>query len=210
MILLIASSNKPIGFCCQILTILLIALTTSCYESQPTSDSSPKPNPNQSPDTLVESSDSSFSPSTYGIGEVIAIKRENLDVQFTVNEMREHQGKGVIKPNQGQKWILVDITLANQGAKPKTFSIVSFELKDSKNQQYEIALLAGALDDVNNPTGEINPGEKLQGEVVFEVPEMAQGLKLVFHPNFSDCSMSTTEPKSSAKADCEPIVVQLN
>jgi len=149
------------------------------------------------------------SPSTYGVGEVIAIKNDNLDVQFTVNDMREHQGKGVLKPNQGHKWILVDTTIANKGEEVKTFSVISFELMDTENNQYEVSLLAGALDDVNSPTGAIKPGEKLQGELVFEVPETAQELKLVFHPNLSDCPVSTTEPKTSVKADCESIMVEL-
>lgn len=193
-----------------IFTLTLLTLATGCDDSQSTQKiaestgaSSPSSSPDQSQDTAVEFSNKSRSQSSYGVGEVIVIKNQNLDVQFKVNSIREHPGKGVIKPNQGQKWILVDTTIANQGKEAKTFSLVSFELMDSENkQQYEVALLAGALDDVNSPTGEIKPGEELQGELVFEVPQKAQGLKLIFNPNLSGCPVSE-------KVDCKLIVVQL-
>ena len=192
-----------------IFTLTLLALATGCDDSQSTQKiaestgaSSPSASPDQSQDTAVEFSNKSRSQSSYGVGEVIGIKNQNLNLQFKVNGIREHPGKGVIKPNQGQKWILVDTTIANQGKEAKTFSLVSFELMDSENKQYEVALLAGALDDVNSPTGEIKPGEELQGELVFEVPQKAQGLKLIFNPNLSGCPVSE-------KVDCESIVVKL-
>ncbi len=147
---------------------------------------------------------------THRLGEVVSIKDKNLDVQFAVNGTRVHPGKRVLKPNQGNKWILVDTTIVNKGQKPKTISVVSFQLLDSANKPYEVALLAGALEDVKSPTGEIRPGDEQRGEVAFEVPEKAKGLKLVFNPNSSECNAGDSKPQASESVKCQGIVVKLD
>jgi hypothetical protein len=86
---------------------------------------------------------------------------------------------------------------------------VSFELRDSKNNQYEVALLAAALEDVKSPTGQIKSGEKRQGEVAFEVPERARGLKLLFQPNRSACEAVASKPKGAETLNCEPVAIEL-
>ncbi len=196
---------------------MLLTLMVGCSSPKPTQQ------PTQSKDTSSQTlrdyssqntttSKPSVQPpskSTYKVGEAILIKDRNFDVQFTVDGTREHQGKKVLKPNKGNKWILVDTTIVNKGQKPETISVASFQLIDSANKSYEVALLAEALDDVKSPTGELNPGDKRRGEVAFEVPEKAQGLKLVFKPNSSECMAPDTKPKASEAYKCEPIIVSL-
>ncbi len=147
---------------------------------------------------------------TYKIGEIVSITDKNLNLQFTVNGTREHSGKGVIKPNQGHKWILVNTTIANKGQESKKFSVISFAMMDGQNNTYDVALLAGALEDVESPTGDISPGEKRQGEVAFEVPENAKELKFLFKPNSSICDSSANEPKALVGINCQPILVKLD
>lgn len=147
---------------------------------------------------------------TYGIGKPISVKDKNLNLEFTVNSIREHQGKGVIKPNQGQKWILVNTKILNKGQKPQIISVVSFGLIDGKNHQYEVALLAGALDDVESATGQINPGKEIQGEVAFEVPKKAKKLKLIFKPNSINCEVPASKENISKDLNCKPIVVKVD
>jgi hypothetical protein len=197
-------------------TIALLALMAGCFPTQPsqetsqsTSTSSPSPSNNSSPETPLKPSVPLLPKFTYGIKQVVPITDKNLNLQFTVNGIREHKGKGVIKPNQGNKWIAIDTTTVNKGHKPKTLSVASFELIDSENNPYEVALLAGALDDIKSPTGQIDPGDERRGEVAFEVPEKAKGLKLLFKPH-SDCKASASKRKASAKLQCEPIVVKLD
>lgn len=143
---------------------------------------------------------------THSVGEVISISQNNLNLQFTVNSTRVHPGKGVIQPNQGNQWVVVDTTLVNQAQQPQTFSVVSFEIIDGNNNTYEVALLASALEDIETPTGEINPGDKRQGQLVFEVPEDTTNLKLLFQPNPIKCEEKSTAAKG---LDCQPIVVKL-
>jgi hypothetical protein len=198
-------------------SITLLALMAGCSStespqdsSKSTSASSQSSSNTSSQETALKPSIQPLSKSIHAVGEVVSIKDKNLEVQFTVNGTREHKGKGVIKPNRGNKWIVVDMTIANKGQKSKTFSVASFELIDSKNNPYEVALLAEALDDVKSPTGQLNPRDERQGEVAFEVPEKAKELKLLFKPNSTDCEAPASESNKSKTLKCEPIVFKLD
>ena len=195
-------------------TIALLTLVVGCSSTQQAQEPSP------SQDTAPQSSSSTLSPNTglepsaklssqpiHRIGEGVAITDNNLDLQLTVNGTRNHQGKGVVKPNKGQKWIVVDTTIANQGQQPQIIALSGFKLIDSQNKLYDVALLGGALDDIQSPTGEIKPGDKQSGEVVFEVPESAKGLRLVFQPQLA-CDATASE-RASETTHCKPIVVDL-
>lgn len=197
-------------------TISLVALAAGCSSnqlpqltSQLTGASSPSLGNKPSPTTASKSSVPPLPKTTYGMGQVVSIRDKDLNFAFSVKGTREHPGKRVLEPNPGNKWILVNTTIANRGQKPLTISVVSFELRDSKNKQYDVALLAGALEDVQRPTGSINSGEEQRGEVAFEVPKSATGLKLLFKPNYTACQSAASKPKELAKLNCEPVVVKL-
>lgn len=191
-------------------TLTLLALVVGCSPSVPPQPPSPGSSTNSSQETSSQPSAQPLPKSTHSIGELVSVQDKRLNLDFTVNGQREHKGKGVLKPNNGNKWILVNTTIANKGQEPKTLSIASFGLIDDKNNQYEVALLAGALDDVESPTGQLKPGTQHQGEVAFEVPTGAKGLKLLFKPNNSDCQAVAAKPKASETLNCEPIVVKLD
>jgi len=198
-------------------TIILLALIAGCSSterpqnaSQSTSKEAGNSSSQPSEETTLKPSPLTLPKTIHEIGIPISIKDKTLDLEFKVNGIREHQGKGVIKPNQEQKWILVSTTIANKGKAPQTISVVSFGLIDGKNKPYEVALLAGALDDVQSPTGQLIPGNEQQGEVAFEVPEGAKELKLIFKPNSINCEAAASQQKSSETLNCEPIVVKLD
>lgn len=197
-----------------IATITLLALIAGCSSTERprnTSQSTSKDAENSSSQPSEEKPSPLTLPKTiHEIGIPISIKDKTLNLEFKVNGIREHPGKGVIKPNQGQKWIVVSTTITNKGQTPQIISVVSFGLIDGKNNQYEVALLAGALEDVQSPTGQLSPGNEQQGEVAFEVPEGAKKLKLIFKPNSINCEASTSKQKTSETLNCEPIVVKLD
>ena len=159
-----------------------------------------------SKETPVSPATQPISAPTHSVGEVISITQNNLNLQFTVNSTRVEPGKGVIQPNKENQWVVVDTTIVNQGQQPQTFSVVSFKVIDGNNNTYEVALLASALEDIETPTGEINPGDKRQGQLVFEVPEDTSQLKLLFQLNPIECEEKSTAAKA---LDCQPIVVKL-
>jgi len=188
-----------------IASITLLTLALGCSPSEQ------KPEMIQNRDRTSEKTTESpatkpISAPTHSVGEVISINQDNLNLQFTVNSTRVHPGKGVIQPNKGNQWVVVDTTIANQGQQPQTFSVVSFKVIDGNNNTYEVALLASALEDIETPTGEINPGDQRQGQLVFEVPEDTTNLRLLFQPNPIECEEKSTAAKG---LDCQPIVVKL-
>ncbi|HEY9633699.1 MAG TPA: DUF4352 domain-containing protein [Coleofasciculaceae cyanobacterium] len=190
-------------------TLTLIALVVGCSPSKP-SPETPQSASGSSQESASKASGQSVPKSTHPIGEVVSIQDKQFNWEFTVDGIREHKGKGVLKPNQGNKWILVKTTTVNKGQDTQTLSLASFELIDSKNNSYEVALLAGALEDVESPTGQLKPGDVRQGEVAFEVPAAATGLKLLFKPNSGDCQAIASKQKTSATPNCKPIAVKLN
>lgn len=195
-------------------TISLFVLVAGCSASELIPGTSPKneasPTTNKETNTTSKSSAKSLPKDMRNMGEVIAIKDKNLNMTFSVNGTRKHSGKRVLKPNKGNKWILVDTTIVNQGQKPVILPVVAFKLVDNANKQYEVALLAAALDDVKSPTGEIKPGGQKRGEVAFEVPEKAKGLKLVFNPSINECkALDSSKSQQSSTLSCTPTFVSL-
>jgi hypothetical protein len=189
-------------------TLILLILVTACSSTNPPQDTA-QSTPTSTQSTSHNPSAAPVPKTAYDMGEVVSVKDKNLSLQFKVNGIREHPGKGVIKPSSGNKWIVVSTTIANKGQEAKTFSVVSFELMDGQNNPYEVALLAGALEDVKSPTGSIKPGDERRGEVAFEVPESAQGLKLLFQPNRDVCEAQAGQPKTAETLNCEPVAIKL-
>lgn len=185
------------------ITLLTLALGCSPSEQNPETIES---RDRTSGETTESPATQPISAPTHSVGEVISISQNNLNLQFTVNSTRVHPGKGVIQPNKGNQWVVVDTTIVNQGQQPQTFSVVSFDVIDGNNNTYEVALLASALEDIETPTGEISPGDKRQGQLVFEVPEDTTNLKLLFQPNPIECEEKSTAANG---LNCQPIVVKL-
>jgi len=193
---------KRIG---AIASITLLTLALGCSPSEQNAGTI-ESRDRTSEETTESLSTKPISAPTHSVGEVISISQNNLNLQFTVNSTRVHPGKGVIQPNKGNQWVVVDTTIVNQGQQPQTFSVVSFELINGNNNTYQVALLASALEDIETPTGEISPGDQRQGQLVFEVPEDTTNLKLLFQPNPIECEEQSTAAKG---LDCQPIVVKL-
>jgi hypothetical protein len=188
-------------------TITLLILSAGCSLTEATKQIFPSPN--SSPKTTAQPSEPKLPKITYDMGQLVSMADDHISVQLTVHSTREHKGQRALVPNEGNKWILVDTTIANKGEKPINLTVVSFELIDSEKKQYDVALLAGALDDVKIPTGKLEPGDKRRGEVPFEVPKNAKKLKLLFKPNSSECQAVAAKSKPSKTLNCEPIVVNL-
>lgn len=190
-------------------TITLLIFSSGCSLTQ-SSKETPQSPATSSPKTTAKPSEPKLPKTTYDLGQLVSIADDNISMQLTVHGTRDHKGERAIIPNQGNKWILVDTTIANKGEKPINLTVVSFGLIDSEKKQYDVALLAGALEDVKIPTGKLEPGAQRRGEVTFEVPKKAKGLKLLFKPNSSDCQASASKPKTSKTFNCEPILVNLD
>lgn len=114
---------------------------------------------------------------TYKVGDVIAIG----ELTLTVNEVSTPKGDKFNKPKPGQRFVVVDLTLANTSTKEANVSaLLQMELKDASGQKYNPDLMATTAAKGALPDGKLAPGEKLRGQVGFEVPESAVDLVFVF------------------------------
>lgn len=113
----------------------------------------------------------------YKVGDVIAMGTSTL----TINEILFPAGDQFIKPNEGNKFIVVDLTIENKGTTAITVStLLQMWLKDDAGRKYDVDLMATSASGGSTPDGEISPGEKVRGQVGFQVPENATGLVFVF------------------------------
>ncbi len=113
----------------------------------------------------------------FAIGDVIEIG----DLTLTINEVTNPPGDSFNKPDEGNKFVVVDITIKNQGsAAVSVSSMLQMSLKDDTGQGYDLDLMASAASGGTTPDGKIAPGETIRGQVGFQVPEDTTGLVFVF------------------------------
>lgn len=100
---------------------------------------------------------------------------------LTINQVLSPTGDQFNQPNPGNKFLVVDLTIQNQGTTAINFStMLQTWLKDPSAQKYNVDFMASMASGQSSPDGEIAPGETLRGQVGFQVPATATGLVFVF------------------------------
>lgn len=102
------------------------------------------------------------------------------EFNFGVNSARWDSGDDFSKPEEGERFLLIDCTIENKGNESVTISsLLMFKLYDidgySKNNKILITS-KGSLD------GELGAGRKMSGEVAFGVGENESYWELTFEP----------------------------
>lgn len=115
---------------------------------------------------------------TFAIGDTVKLG----DLQYTVHGVREVEGNEVFKPDEGKKWVAVEVTVENVGSEAQMVSsMAGFSLTDSDGYNYTPTVLP--VDTKGQLDGELGPGRKMRGELAFEIPAEAKGLELVIDAN---------------------------
>lgn len=162
-----------------LILILMLLLFTGCDDVEPEKVDKP----NQTPAETQQNRDENPAPKTeepkteiFKIGD--SVKADNLI--FTVNSVRTDEGGDFIKPDEGNIYYIIDVTVENTGDESEIVSsMIMFRLSDSEGYNYSITFgpeTKGQLD------GEVSPGRKIRGELVFEIPEDSTGLELEIDP----------------------------
>ncbi len=111
----------------------------------------------------------------FEIGDVVKMG----DLHFAVNGIHFSDGSDFIKPEEGYKFLLLDISIKNAGEKFESISsLMMFKLVDDEGVSYDISLAdtKGQLD------GKMAPGRRLRGEIAFEVPNNIEKFELEINP----------------------------
>jgi hypothetical protein len=87
--------------------------------------------------------------------------------QVTVNRATTSRGDHVFAPHAGEIFLIVDVTVQNDSSDPQLISSgLMFILKDSTGQAYN-----ETITDIGRPLdGTVQVGDKLRGQIVYEVP----------------------------------------
>lgn len=103
------------------------------------------------------------------------------DLVLTVNSARQSSGGEFDQPQSGHVYEIINATLENTGQESEVISSLSmFSLKDSEGYKYNSTFVSNAKGQLD---GELTPGDKMRGELAFEIPKTAKGLQLLFEPN---------------------------
>lgn len=107
------------------------------------------------------------------------------DFEVTVYGFKDPQSTSnqFDKPASGNRFISVDVQVANKGSAQQTFSsVLGFHLVDSANRQYDSKITTV---EPRAPDGQIPAGGAIRGMAMFEVPEGTTGLRLRVQGNIT-------------------------
>jgi hypothetical protein len=159
-----------------VLMILTMLMTGCQFEKQPTKigeigvgDQASNEETPQIPQEVI-----------YEVGDIISIN----NVVLIVLGWDQPPGGDFNPPDEGKKYLVVDLMIANQGERSFNSSpVFQMTLKDPSGQKYNINGKANIASGSNIPNGEVNPGEVIRGKVGFHVPEDLTNFVFVYEAN---------------------------
>ena len=116
----------------------------------------------------------------YEVGDIISIN----DTVLVILGWDQPPGGDFNPPDEGKKYLVVDLMIANQGERSFNSSpVFQMTLKDLSGQKYNINGKANISSGSNTPNGEVNPGEVIRGKAGFHVPEDLTNFIFVYEEN---------------------------
>lgn len=110
-----------------------------------------------------------------------------LNLTLIVHGVSRSKGNEFFQPEAGKYYLILDLEFRNNGEEEEAISsLMEMKIKDSEGREYSIALYPY---ETQLPEGDIRPGEKIRGQVAFEVPEGASGLQFEFDPLLGDTAI---------------------
>ena len=160
-----------------VVIMILVLLITGCQiEKQPTkigdigvSDQTSNDETPHTPQEVI-----------YEVGDIVSIN----DTVLVILGWDQPPGGDFNPPDEGKKYLVVDLMIANQGERSFNSSpVFQMTLKDPSGQKYNINGKANIASGSNTPNGEVNPGEVIRGKVGFHVPEDLTNFIFVYEAN---------------------------
>ncbi len=88
---------------------------------------------------------------------------------------------GMMKPAKGNRFVVIDVTVTNDSRKKTPLSTaLQMYIKDADGFRYGVNIGASVAAKAKLPDGELAAGDKIKGQVGFEVPTSAKGLMFEF------------------------------
>lgn len=113
---------------------------------------------------------------------------------ITVTKVQKSQGTQYDKPKSGKEFVIVYVTIENKGSSNLSYNPYYFKMQNSQGQQ-ESRTFTIVDNDTSLQSGELIPGGKVSGTIVFEQPKGDTGLVLIYN----DSIWSSKELKINIK-----------
>ncbi|WP_322822245.1 DUF4352 domain-containing protein [Chloroflexus sp.] len=115
----------------------------------------------------------------FNVGESVQVG----DLVVTVNEVTSPPGDRFSQPDDGYRFVLVDVTIENRGDRSRFLSSIQTSIKDAQGYRYTGDITATSLATGGRIDGELPAGQTVRGQIGFEVPADASELRFVFDPD---------------------------
>ena len=124
---------------------------------------------------------------TFAVGDHVALGGWTIIAHGVTDPLTP--GSEFLAPEPGNRWVAVDVEATNTGDSPETMSsVMCFDLLDSTNRSHTVTITGSGASTLD---GGVGPGASLRGDLEFEIPEDATGLKLVFSCDLTSSSSAT-------------------
>lgn len=142
------------------------------------------------------------SPATRDISAVVGERISGEQIHLVVEGVERGVNLGEFsEAGSGSEFLVVDLALQNVTDEFVTVSnLLQMRVRDDENYQYDQTFVGGTSTNTFND-GQFAPGEVERGSVIFEIPEDASGLALVFDFDvsiFGDIERATVDLESEA------------
>lgn len=118
---------------------------------------------------------------TFKAGDVIVF--DDKKVTVAAPERNWDSGNQFIKPDSGNEFIKVQATIENDSKSQASYNTFDWKLQDSKGVIKDVDATAYSVDGALN-SGQLAPGGKVSGFLVFQAPTGDAGLTLQYSPSF--------------------------
>lgn len=142
---------------------------------------SPKETPKLAEGSSSGSSEQKTEQTTFKPGDTITFDGKKVTV--AAPERNWSTGNQFIKPDSGNEFIKLQVTIENSSTNEVMYNTFDWKLQDSKGVIKDVATVAYGIEGALS-SGELAPGGKVAGFLVFEVPAGDAGLTLRYNPSF--------------------------
>lgn len=117
----------------------------------------------------------------FGVGEKVELDGQVVEV----TEVEKSAGNDFDKPAEGNEYVIVHVSIENNGDENISYNPFNFKMKNSNGQIEDIGLIT-IDNDTSLSSGELAPGGNVSGTLSFEQAKDDAGLQLIFEPGFWD------------------------
>lgn len=153
--LIVNRKNKKIlaiiGTAISVVTIAIVLFTQASYSHAINKVSE---------DIKTTSNSSKKDPKVYAINETV----KHNGINYKVNSVDFKEGTGFSKTENGEKYVVANITMTNNGKSDFDYNPVDFKLSIDGNEPNEITVAPDGVDTFNS--GTLKPGATMTGNLV--------------------------------------------